>query len=196
MGLTRYSVPKYPFNVPFWIYDLTNNQLITSALIPDDISDTKPIILVETPIPGLNYQPIMPSGAGNRKVGFTLPLIRRNNTVGNVLILKMFDTLRNQALPFLSTERAQFVPTPKVLFQWGIGSVPLVWWVAKCDATHKAGWTNAAGLPQYSELSIELILDEEHPLYTAEVMYRQVSAIAGQALTGVEQLGLIGGRPY
>ena len=60
---------------------------------------------------------------------------------------------------------------------------------------HKQGWANQVGAPQYTEIDIELILDEEHPLYKAEEMYRQASAILGE-VQGIYDLALSGGRPY
>lgn len=183
------NLPNFGLYLPWFIFDLQNYQLITSTLPPGDISDRKQIILTETPVPGLNYQPVQPSSNGNRKVSFTLPLIRRNNTVGNIGLLKQFDRLRNQATGFLNFTAQQFTPNPKVLYNWGTGSVPLEWWVTRCDATNKAGWVNPLGNPMYSELDIELTLDEESILYKAEEMYRLVSAIAGE-LAGAVETGL------
>lgn len=173
------DIPKYSSNVPFFMLDISNKQLITTVTIPSDISDTKDIILSETPIPGLNFSPITPGGTGNRKISFTLPLIKRNNTVGNVLMLKQFDTLRQNSAGLTRITPDQFDSTPRVLYYYGIGSVPLVYWVKKCDALHKQGWTNGMGMPQYSELSIELWLDETNPLYIAEEVFRKLSSLAG-----------------
>lgn len=182
----NYNVPNYAYNLPFFMLDIDNKQLITSATIPSDISDTKDIVLTETPIPGLNFSRINYGGGGNRKISFTLPLIKRNNTVGNVLLLKQFDNLRNQAVGLLGVFSGQFKPTPKVLFNWGVGSVPLIYWVKKCDATHKAGWTNALGMPQYSEISIELWLDETGYLYKAEEIFRKIASLSGMVLSAYD----------
>ena len=173
------NIPKYAFNIPWFLFDIDNVQLITSVTIPGDISDTKDIILSETPIPGLNFSPITPGGAGNRKLSFTLPLMKRNNTVGNVLMLKQFDLLRQNSTGLTDFFADQFDTTPRVLYYWGTGSVPLVYWVKKCDASHKQGWTNALGQPQYSEIAMELWLDETNPLYKAEEVFRKLSALAG-----------------
>jgi hypothetical protein len=180
------QAPNYAYNIPFFMMDIDNFQLITTTLIPADIKDSKDIVLAENPIPGLNYSPINYGGGGNRKISFTLPLIKRNNTVGNVMLLKQFDNLRNQAVGLFGAFSAQFRPSPKVLFNWGIGSVPLIYWVKKCDATHKAGWTNAMGNPQYSELDIELWLDENSLLYKAEEIYRKLASLSGMAIAGMD----------
>jgi len=173
-------VPKFSFGVPWFMYDLSNKQLIVSKIVPSDIRDTKDIILAETPIPGLNYHPVMPGGGGNRKLAFTLQLVKRDNFVGNVLLLKQFDMLRNQAKGFGALAARQFNPMPKVLYYWGTGSLPLVYWVAKADPTHKQGWVNSFGQPMYSEIEIELLLDETHAVYKAEEAFRRAVAVISE----------------
>lgn len=182
------SIPNFPFNVPWFMYDLSNQQLITTPNIPSDISDSKDIVLTEIPIPGLNYSPIMQGGGGNRKLSFTIPCIKTNNTVGNLLLLKQFDMLRNQAVNILNltSSPGQFNPFPKVLFYYGVGSIPLEYYVKKCNATHKAGWVNAMGYPQYSEIEIELWLDENSLLYKGEEIFRKLSAFTGMIYGVVE----------
>lgn len=181
-GLINFKQPKFPFNVPFFILDIDNKQLITTPTIPGDISDVKSIIYSEVPVPGMNFQPVQIGGAGNRKLSFTLPLIKRNNSYGNVLILKQFDMLRNQKQNFFSLiQTGQFTGFPKVLFYWGTGSIPLIYYVAKCDALHKAGWTNSLGQPQYTEIAMELWLDENNPPYKGEQVFRKLLSLTGMA---------------
>lgn len=176
------------------MYDLYHNQLITSPVIPGDIADSKDIVLAEQAVPGLNYAPVSPGGGGNRKISFTLQLVRRGNVVGNVQLLKQFDALRNQAGSLLGPQPGQFTPNPKVLYYWGVGSVPLVWWVKRCDASHKQGWVNALGQPQYSEIEIELWLDEKDRLYKAEEIWRRASALLGQVAQPAA--AVLGRKPY
>lgn len=174
-------------NLPWFMFDLTNKQLITNRVIPSDIRDVKSVILVETPIPGLNYQPVTPGGGGNRTVSFSIQLVQKG-LVGNVALLKQFDQLRNRStLKLWGSSSFQFDSNPKVLYNWGIGSVPLVYWVKKCDAVHKQGWVNYAGAPQYSEIEVELVLDEKNPLYEAEEAFRLVTSALGmvQGAAGV-----------
>jgi hypothetical protein len=194
----NFNTPKYPFNMPFFMFDIDNKQLITTTIIPGDISDNKDIVLVETPVPGLNANLINYAGGGVRKVSFTLPLVKRNNTVGNILILKQFDNLRNQAAGLTSLFTSQFTPTPKVLFYYGTGSIPLIWWVKKCDATHKQGWVNALGHPQYSEINIELWLDETNVLYKAEEVFRKLASLTGMVVNAYDTIDsqVRGSKPY
>ncbi len=194
----NFKIPKYAYNMPWFMFDIYNKQLITTTTLPSDISDVKDIILTETPIPGLNYAPIQPAGGGNRKISFTVPLIKRNNTVGNVLILKQFDLLRNQATGLLKIFTGQFTPNPKVLYFWGTGSVPLIYFVKRCNPTHRRGWINALGAPQYSEIEMELWLDETSPIYKGEEIFRKLSALTGELLASFDVISsqTTGEKPY
>lgn len=195
--MPRFIAPRFAFRLPWFMFDLYHRQLITSPVIPGDISDTKEVVLAEQPIPGLNFAPISPGGGGNRKVSFTIKLIKRNNTVGNVLLLKQIDALRNQAGTLFGPQPGQFTPNPKVLYFWGTGSIPLVWWVKKADATHKEGWVNALGQPQFSEIAFELWLDETDPIYHGEEMWRRAAALLGQEVAGADTLrSEFGKKPY
>ena len=184
----NYKVPNYAYNLPWFMYDLYNFQIITSPTIPGDIKDSKEIFLTETPIPGLNYAPVQPSGNGNRKISFTLPLIKRNNTIGNSLLLQQFHALRNQATGLLNIFSNQFNPNPKVLYYWGTGSLPLEYFVSKCELTNKQRWVNQIGQPQYSEVTIDLILDENNFLYKAEELYRKVSVYTAAAISSIDNI--------
>lgn len=182
------SVPSYSYGVPWFIFDIYNKQLITSKTIPGDITDSKNIFLVETQVPGLNYSPIMPVGGGNRKISLTLPIVRRNNTIGNLMLLKQFDNLRNQATGAFNIFAEQFTPMPKVLYFWGAGSIPLVYWVAKCDFVHKQYFVNQLGNPQYTEVSLELWLDETDPIYKGEEVFRKAMTFVSEAFIAVDAL--------
>ena len=186
-----------PFHLPWFIFDLSNKQLITTQTIPEsDIRDEKDIVFAETPIPGLNFHPVTIGGGGNRKVSFTIPLVKKNNFVGNVLILKQFDNLRNQSFGFhldskLFQKTHQFTPNPKVLYYWGVGSIPLEYYVTKCAFVHKSRFVNALGYPQYSEISLELTLDETTLLYKAEENFRKVASMLGMVEGAAGTVGFI-----
>lgn len=201
ISLSKSGKARFPSNLPWFMYDLYNHQLITSSAIPmDDIKDTKSVILTETPIPGRNFQPISPGGNGNRKVSFTLPIIDRTPGVGNVSQLKQFELLRNQSqgIAGYRAARGELKSNPKVLYYWGTGSVPLVWFVASISLRHVSNMVNAFGIPQASYVDIELVLDETDRLYKAEAAFRNYAAFLGEssgAASGiVQQLGL--GAPF
>ena len=192
--------PYSSINMPWFIFDISNKQLITSPTIPlGDISDSKEIVLSETPIPGLSFNPINSGGMGNRKISFTLPLIKKNNTVGNVLLIQQFANLRNQSfglnLSSIFSSGHQFTPNPKVLYYWGIASgVPLEFYVKRCDFNHRSSFVNRLGFTQYAEINMELWLDETSPLYKAEEIFRKTSSYLAMIqsaynLTKSNQLG-------
>lgn len=172
--------------VPWFMFDVANRQIITSPTIPGDISDGKDVLLTETPIPGKNFAPIQQGGNGNRKISFTLPLMRRDDALGNSLLLKQFAQLRNQYSGPGEVSPRQFNPNPRVLYYWGTGSVPMIYFVKTANFSHKARWINASGVPQFSEVQIELWLDENSLLYKAEEAFRRVGGILSQAQTGVD----------
>ncbi len=183
-------------NIPWFMYDIDNFQLITSRTIPTDIHDSKDVALTEIPIVGLNYAPVQPAGNGNRKLSFTLPLMFKNDSVGNSLLIQQFHALRNQSTGIKHIFNEQFTPNPKVLYNWGTGSLPLIWFVKKCDLTNKQGWVNRVGVPQYSEVSIELWLDENTNLYKAEEVYRKISSVTGSILNGLDIIDPAKGRIF
>jgi len=176
---------KSGYNIPWFMYDIQNRQLITSTTIPSGpIADTKEIIFSETPIAGLNYNPIQTGGFGNRKLAFTLPIVRQNDAVGNLMILKQFEQLRNQAGGVLTggiyNDQVKFIPNPKVVYFWGSGSgVPLEYFVTKCAFSHVTTLVNRSGYPQYTNIDFELLLDESSPLYKAEEVFRKMAALGG-----------------
>lgn len=179
----NFKTPNLPFNLPWYMFDISNYILITtpSGSIPGDITDVKQIVLAEILIPGMSYQPIQSGGLGNRKISFNLIIIKRDSIEGNKKITAQFENLRNQASGFTNifNSTSQFQPNPKVLYCWGVGMIPLIWYVSKCDFVHKQYWHNPFGVPQLSEVSIELILDEKNTLNKIEDTYRKISAMAG-----------------
>ena len=86
------SLPRI---IPWYLYVLDVNLLITSPTIPTSIADNKDILFAETPIPGLDYAPVSPGGFSNRKINFTLKVIQRQSLAGNSNLLKLYEVLRN-----------------------------------------------------------------------------------------------------
>jgi hypothetical protein len=173
--------------IDWWMFDLGNLQLITTKTIPGDMTDSKDVILSETPIPGQNYSHIQYGGGGNRKLSFQLPIMNRNGAQGNVLLLKQFENLRNQSTGFFGITSSQFISNPKVLYYHGTGSVPLIYWVKKCDFTQPEGWANKYAQPQYTLIDFELWLDENNPLYLAEEIFRTFASLSNVVLSAQNQ---------
>jgi len=192
------NLPQFAYHLPWFMFDIDNIQLITSATIPGDMTDSKDIILSETPIPGQNFQPITYGGGANRKISFTLPIIKRNNTVGNSLIKAQFENLRNRSVGFRNIFSTQFSPNPQVLYYWGTGSIPLVYWVKQCNFVTPQSWVNALGQPILTNVAIELWLDETNILYKAEEVFRKLSSLTGMVINAydVVESQRVGSRPF
>jgi len=185
--------------IPYYIYVLDSNLLITSPIVPTEIQDSKNIVYAQTSIPGLDYAPLSSGGFGNRTISFTIDLIKRNNSTGNSLQLKLYEVLRNPVsnIQEVFSSNNQFVQNPKVLFSYGVGSVPLVWYVTKCDFVHSGQYTNALGFPQFSKINIELTLDETNALNKIEKVFRQFASIIGSTEATKDIIvNTLGGRPY
>jgi hypothetical protein len=177
---------KIPFRLPWFLFDINNYQLITATTVPTSVSDNKNVILSETPIPGRNNAPVTPAGGGNRKLSISIPIMKRNELVGNALTIRQLDRLRQQAGTIFSPT-TQFTPQPKVLYYWGTGSVPLEYYVAKVSFTHHGeGWVNAIGFPQYTDVTLDLVLDEDSFLYRVEEVWRELASYLGIALGVVD----------
>ena len=179
---------RAPFHVPWFLVNLKDFQVITAPTIPEDISDQKGIVLAEQQVPGMNYQPILPGGGENRKISFRLRIVRFDPVIGNITLLNQFRNLRNRQTGRFGWTSARFAPMPKVLYYWGTGSVPQEYWVSRCDATHREKWVNEFGSPQVSDIDLELILDEESPIYEAEELFRATTGIFGEAVQGLEAI--------
>ena len=167
-------------NLPWFIYDLSNKQLITSNTIPQgEISDSKDVVLTETPILGNNFAPISAGANGNRKISLQIPIVNRGVS-GNILLIKQFELLRNKSRGFLGLKRkSQWANNPKVLYYWGVGSVPLEYYVSKCQIQHTANMVNEFGIPQHSVVALELVLDETSLLYKIEEVYQDIASVMG-----------------
>lgn len=170
--------------LPWFIFDLTNKQLITSSTIPQgEIGDDKNVIFTETPILGNNFAPVSAGANGNRKISMQIPIVNRGYE-GNIGLIEQFNLLRNKSRGFLGLKhKNQWANNPKVLYYWGIGSVPLEYYVTKCSIQHTSNMVNELGLPQHSVVSLELTLDETSFLYKIEEIYRDITAVLGVGQT-------------
>ena len=174
-------------NLPWFIFDLTNKQLITSSTVPTgSIGDEKNIIFAETPILGNNFSPLSSGSFGNRKISLQIPIVNRGYE-GNIALINQFELLRNKAQGFLGlTKKSQWAGNPKVLYSWGVWSTPLEYFVTKCSMQHTVEMVNEVGLPQHTIVSLELTLDETSLLYKIEEIYRNVSAVLGAGTTALQ----------
>lgn len=174
-------------NLPWFLYDLSNNQIITTNTIPQgEIGDSKNVIFTETPVLGNNFSPISAGANGNRKISLQIPIINRG-LEGNIGLIKQFELLRNKSRGWLGLKKKnQWANNPKVLYYWGVGSVPLEYYVTRCEIKHTASMVNGLGLPQHSIIDLELTLDESSVLYKVEEVYRDITSVLGTVTSAVQ----------
>ena len=179
----------------WWMFDIDNKQLISLTTAPRSVSVTKDIKYTNLSVPGLDYEPSNFSGLGNETISFSIQAIARNDLIGNQILLKQFQNLKNPSVGLLSfySKREVFNPNPRVLIQYGTGSaIPLVYKVKKCDYVNSE-W-NALGYPTVSNISLQLELDEENPINKAEATAAKVGALLGTLQSAGNLIGGFTGR--
>jgi hypothetical protein len=200
MAFSLKSVKLRDKNLPWFIFIKDFNILITSPTIPVSITDSKKIVYAEVPIIGKNYKQKIGVRNENRILSFTLPIINRKGVLGNSNLIKAFDIMRNSDNPSLASlvglgQATSFSGVPKVIYSWGTHSIPMEYFVNKCDYEHNSTLTNSKGFSQYTNVSMELELDENSLLYRADRVARVIQARLG-IVQSVRQVIDSKGRPY
>ena len=169
-----------PANRTNWfMFDLSNKQLISLTTAPETVSDTKGTATVEVSVPGGAYKPVLFSSLENKKIAFTIRVIARNQVLGNQVYIQQFDALRHPQVGLFSifADKTAFTPNPKVLYHYGTGTaVPLVYFVS---IAMEHSLFNNWGYPQITDVTVELILDEDNLINQAETVTRKIAMIAG-----------------
>lgn len=172
-------MPKYSARnlnyVPWFIFSIDTGDLIISKTIPDSVSDVKPITRPGTQIPGGDSEVSKFGSIGSRRISFSIRFAKFNSGLGVAPTVKALENLRNPTPPLLGFGTPDpFTSNPEVIYWHGTGSLPLQYFVNRCDFTHS--YPNRLGNPQVTDASIELILNEGGDLVFAEELYRQVTA--------------------
>lgn len=178
-------------SAPWFIFDETNEQLITSPTIPMTVEDRKSVIFAQSAVAGLNYTPLNPAMNGNNIVSFTIPILNRRGSQGNMPVLAGLEELRNQATGFTNpfdNRTGQFLRNPTVIYYWGTHRPPLRYKVLNCGFSHQSSLSNQLGGSQYTLVDIELALDEGNGLYKMYELERHIAAKLGM-IQGIKQLG-------
>lgn len=171
MDISSYLVPRGQAlldstlkgqTMPWFMYDLTNRQIVFNLRArPEHIQDTKQIKYTEVPVYGQADPPLVYSGGGLRRLSFNIKFFS-NSPIGHIPLLAQIRAMRHGNLNRTSVNKGV-----RVIYFWGTGSVPLVWHVAKADIVHDGAATRV-GMPYWSEVAFELIVDTTHPLYKIE----------------------------
>lgn len=178
--LSSLNIGSFGAKANWWMFDIDNKQLISLTTAPRSVSNTQSIKYTNLSVPGLDYEPSNYSGLGNPKISFSIQAIARNDILGNQTLIKQFENLRKPSTGLTSffAKKESFVPNPRVLIQYGTGSsVPLVYFVKKCDMVHSL-WT-ALGYPKVTDIALDLELDGTHPINVAETVASKAGSLVG-----------------
>lgn len=155
------------------------SNVLSSNIIPEQITFNKPINYSQKAIPGGRTSIPEFNNFGATTVSFTVTHVNVNSEFGVVGVQKFFESLRQpeerydsgtSALGTLVGNSPPFIANPKVIYFYGTGSVPMVYFVTKVDFT--LGRFNRNSFPQAITVGIDLVLDENGALYNAESAFR------------------------
>lgn len=171
---SRFSV-KVPKKIPWFINIYGTAFTLASRNVPESIASQKTINRTEQQIPGAGTSIPKFGNINAEKISFSIKLASFNNELGVTDQIRFFDLLRN---PYSNAfgEQRPFAANPQVIYWYGNGKLPMLYYVNKCDYTFSK-W-NIYGQPQVVVVDLELIVDEESAIYKAEVIARQVLATA------------------
>lgn len=164
----------------------TQPTFFSSRIVPEAITSNKPINYSDKAVAGGRTSIPQFGNFGATTLSFSLRYASMNDTLGVTRTQKFFESLRNPetgifssfAQPFSADE--PFRPNPKVLYYYGTNSVPMVYFVTKCNFTLSS--YNTKGFAQVIDVSLELVLDESGALFEAERLFR--STINAASLIG------------
>lgn len=148
-------------------------RIFTSRIIPETVSSNKGINYTEKSIPGGHTGIMQYSNMSATEIGFSVTFADFNSTRGVVATQKFFEILRTpeeSRLGSIASAYIPFMPNPKVLYMYGTGSLPMQYFVTKCDFDLEE--FNSLSFPQVIKVSMTLRLDESGPLYELERKFK------------------------
>lgn len=178
-----------------------NLNIITNKSIPESTSSSRALNYSEVQIPGGGTAIPKFGSIGAKHIGFSLKVVNFNKKLGVVPKVAAFERLRTPAVGALTeivntvtgSRDAPFTPNPRVLYYYGTGSFPMIYFVTKCDLV--LSYPNYRGNPQVAEVTMELIMDESSKLYHVERAYKQLMGRIG-AFQSIARNGNKGCKPY
>lgn len=159
---------------------------------PEELESTKEINFFETPNIGGSHRQLFFTGFANNRVKFSLIVIDMEDPLGVNKEIAYFESLREPDPGLLGIAGSFFgnenYPPPKVMFNFGTGSlVPLLWDVMDISikkSLFKAGATTGVlGIPKRADITCEFSLDEDSIVYKANQISKKFSQIQGSAMS-------------
>lgn len=155
---------------------------------PEGIQTTKKINYSIAPNIGGAFKKRYFSGFESKEATFSLVCLDMTSPLGVMEEIAFFEQLREPDQGITLTPQlygSQNFPPPRVLFQWGVSFVPLVWDVLDIGiitSHHKSDAIGGlVGVPKRCEINLTLGLVEDHPLNLANEMAKKAALYAASA---------------
>lgn len=163
---------------------------------PESIDSTKKINYAIAPNIGGAYKKRYFSGFDSKEISFMIKCVDMKGPTGVSEEIAFFEQLREPdpgtfgiANSFFGNEN---FPPPKVLFQFGISYIPLIWDVLDLQIRethfHSGMVRGVIGLPKACEIDIRLGLDESHVLNKANQVAKKVQMFSASAKSILREL--------
>jgi len=172
------------------IVNLTTGLPFIFQYNPEEVKTQKPLTWYMAPNIGGSSQESYFAGFQNREISLTLKFIYKKDRFGIREEIEYFKSLGEPAPGILEIASSIFgnenYPPPKVLYQFGVSLIPLVYEVAESPQItigqfKSDGIEGIIGIPTVAEVGLKLRLDESHILNKAEKIAKQVAVLTGSA---------------
>lgn len=161
---------------------------------PEIMETTKKINYSIAPNIGGAFKKRFFSGFESKEASFELVCLDTKSPLGVMEEIAFFEQLREPDQGFLfgtSLYGNQNFPPPRVLFQWGVSFVPLVWDVLDIGIMTSHSKSDAIGgvigIPKRAVIKIALGLVEDHPLNQANEIAKKAAVYAAVAKSALSE---------
>jgi hypothetical protein len=155
-----------------WFMATDSFLFITSNTVPHSFSRQRKVERSKDPVPGAGWSRNVFSSTPNETVEFSIKLVAINDDIGVTHLLKFFEMLTvphksaygSGSSPLYDVE--PFYPTPKVLYFYGLGKLPM--WYDVDDVSITPANPNKLGFPREAEVKVSMTEDRDGDLYKIE----------------------------
>jgi len=172
-----------------YIMNLSNYLPFVFTFNPTEVKSSKKIHYAIAPNIGGASKKRYFSGFDSKEISFNLRCVDMESPIGVTDEIAFFEQLREPDPGLFSGWFGGYgnenFPPPKVLFQFGVSIVPLVWDVLDVDIVSdhftSGKVSGVFGFPKKCDVSIKLALDEEHFLNQANQVAKKAEMVAASA---------------
>ena len=168
------------------IVNLSNNLPFVFDINPVGIDSKKSINYFEAPNIGGSHHQKFFTGFGNAQITFNVISIDKDDPTGVMSTIAFFEALREPAPGLLGIAGSFFgnenFPPPKVLYNFGTGSImPQIWVVdsvvIKTSLLKSGTIEGLYGIPKKADFTITLSLDEDNVLNRANQIAKKSAQV-------------------